>query len=434
MRRSIQRLTLAVAFIAVMMIAGMIGAQTEPAFAQDTDASLSVYQGDSVVKSYTMTELAAMADSQSYTYSAFNSYPSASLIEDVKGVRIATILADAGITSIGEDQLIEIVASDGVKESFLKKQLLGNRYYFPNFKNEAGRAGKAVLPGSLEGKQSVPAVLRINEPNSTRSRLYFGQVSPTEQNYSHFLKYVSAIRVNSGTGGQWNALQKTDPEAGKSYPLNTSISFDRGVNTAPGSFESRYCIYYTTDGSTPDLTSNLYNYNNKNFGTDEEKFNKPVISAEGALTIKTLVVGYGKSDSPVTTFRFTGVKEAATPTTAPAVTPTTAPAVTPTTSPKPAKIKKPATPKITSISCKGRTITLKWNRVKGASGYKIYRATKKNGKYRLIKTITKGKTVTYKNKKLKKKTRYYYKMRAYKIVSGKKYFSNYSAVKYKKTR
>ena len=124
MRRSIQRLTLAVAFIAVMMIAGMIGAQTEPAFAQDTDTSLSVYQGDSVVKSYTMTELAAMADSQSYTYSAFNSYPSARLIEDVKGVRIATILADAGITSIGEDQVIEIVASDGGKESFLKKQLM----------------------------------------------------------------------------------------------------------------------------------------------------------------------------------------------------------------------------------------------------------------------------------------------------------------------
>ncbi len=79
-------------------------------------------------------------------------------------------------------------------------------------------------------------------------------------------------------------------------------------------------------------------------------------------------------------------------------------------------------------------ITLKWKPVSGASGYQIYRSGKKNKGYKRIKTVTRGKTAKYRNKKLKKGKRYYFKVRAYRRVGGKKVYSSFSAVKYKKVK
>lgn len=64
--------------------------------------------------------------------------------------------------------------------------------------------------------------------------------------------------------------------------------------------------------------------------------------------------------------------------------------------------------------------------MKNAHGYEIYRSTKKKSGY---KKITDTKKTSYKNKKLKSKKKYYYKVRAYRIVNGKKYYSSYSSVK-----
>lgn len=67
-----------------------------------------------------------------------------------------------------------------------------------------------------------------------------------------------------------------------------------------------------------------------------------------------------------------------------------------------------------------KTITLKWNKVSKADGYKIYgnKCGKKNH-YKLIKDVGKSKT-SYTQKKLKKGTYYKYVVIAYKIVDGKK--------------
>lgn len=82
--------------------------------------------------------------------------------------------------------------------------------------------------------------------------------------------------------------------------------------------------------------------------------------------------------------------------------------------------------KVKNSSKKSAKIT--WKKVSGASGYVVYRGTKKKGKYKAIKTLKKGSIKSYTNKKLKKNKKYYYKVRAYKKVGKKKVYANYSKI------
>lgn len=76
---------------------------------------------------------------------------------------------------------------------------------------------------------------------------------------------------------------------------------------------------------------------------------------------------------------------------------------------------RPAKVKSLKVSSAGyNSLKISWKKAKRAKGYQIYRATKKNGKYKKVKTIKKAKTVSWTNKKLTTGTRYYYKVRAYK--------------------
>lgn len=74
-------------------------------------------------------------------------------------------------------------------------------------------------------------------------------------------------------------------------------------------------------------------------------------------------------------------------------------------------------------------VTVKWSKVKGASGYKIYRSTKKSSGFKCVKTLKSGSTVKYVNKNLKKGRNYYYKVKAYRAVDGKNVYGAYSSVK-----
>lgn len=58
----------------------------------------------------------------------------------------------------------------------------------------------------------------------------------------------------------------------------------------------------------------------------------------------------------------------------------------------------------------------------------VYQSTKKGSGYNKVKTIKKGNTVSYTTKKLKKNKKYYYKVRAYRTVNGKKVYGAYSSV------
>ncbi len=90
-------------------------------------------------------------------------------------------------------------------------------------------------------------------------------------------------------------------------------------------------------------------------------------------------------------------------------------------------VTKPA--KVTNLSVKTTTynsITIRWKKVSKASGYEIYRATSKNGTYKLVKTITSGSTVSFKNTGLKSNKTYYYKVRAFKKSKNKKIKGSFS--------
>lgn len=94
---------------------------------------------------------------------------------------------------------------------------------------------------------------------------------------------------------------------------------------------------------------------------------------------------------------------------------------------------KPVLSKTTiTVSSKSKKATIKWNKVLGASGYKVYSATSSDGTYSLKKTITSINTLSYTNTNLVSGKTYYYKVRAYRNVNGKVVYGPYSAVKSKK--
>lgn len=91
----------------------------------------------------------------------------------------------------------------------------------------------------------------------------------------------------------------------------------------------------------------------------------------------------------------------------------------------------PAAPGALSVAKASRTkVTISWNKVAGASGYRIYRSKSKTSGFSKIKTVTSGATVSYK-KTTARKVKYYYKVRAYTTVNGKKVWGAYSKVKAK---
>lgn len=92
---------------------------------------------------------------------------------------------------------------------------------------------------------------------------------------------------------------------------------------------------------------------------------------------------------------------------------------------------KPAAPGALTVAKYSRTkVKLSWNKVDGATGYRIYRSKSSNSGFSKIKTITSGATLTY-TKKTTRNVKYYYKIRAYKTINGQKVWGKYSKVKSK---
>ena len=94
---------------------------------------------------------------------------------------------------------------------------------------------------------------------------------------------------------------------------------------------------------------------------------------------------------------------------------------------------KVSTPKLTA-KASAKSIKLSWKKIPRASGYRIYKSRTKNGKYTLVKKITKGTAQSFTDKKVKGSSVWYYRICAFekqgkKMVSGD--FSGLKKVKVK---
>ncbi len=90
---------------------------------------------------------------------------------------------------------------------------------------------------------------------------------------------------------------------------------------------------------------------------------------------------------------------------------------------------------VKSVTAKSKALAVKWTKKSGVTGYEVQVALKKNFKSGLKKATVKGASkTTVTVKKLKAKKTYYVRVRAYKKVEGKTFYSAWSSVKSKKTK
>lgn len=175
-------------------------------------------------------------------------------------------------------------------------------------------------------------------------------------------------------------------------------------------------------------------------------FTTPVLADtknENSVDQETTVVEEVTTEAPTEEEATTSMEETTIPeetTTLPDMT-----TVTEKTTTKPV-VTKPAT--TTKTTTKAKKVTNLWaetgrkslkvviQKTKGSDGYVIYRSTKKKKGFKKVKTIYENKKqknvketdsfIKWTNKKLKKSKTYYYKVKSFKIVNGKKKYSSYS--------
>lgn len=388
MKTTIHMAMLVAVFLSAFLWIGSI----KGVYAEDTE--LTVKKDGEVVKEFTLTELdqiAADEGNRTYTYSAWNTFPTfdKNTYASVTGPTVDAVLKKAGVRDAVTDTGTVTFSDGSYGASFTGDQLFNEkRYYFPNGGLADPKTG--VVPDeSYDGASEVDAVIYLTG-GKDGNVLCVGQAAPNDENKPAFTKYLTTIEIKTTP-----ASRCAVPEPA---PASKSICKKGEEIALTGTGRSLEYIYYTLDGSDPDYGSSIYNS-----GMNQGIETRPVLPDKyGVFHLKVKVKAYGKQDSEVADFRYY-------------VGPST---VKPTL----------------KLTAGKRQVTVRWSRVSGATGYVIYRSTKKSSGFRAVKTIGKGSTVKYVNKKLKKGKRYYYKVRAYRTMEGKKVYGKYSAVKSTKAK
>lgn len=339
-------------------------------------------------------------EAETFSYSGYNTFPSLSFKEDVEGIRVESIIRDAAgkeISDFSGNSTITFTGSDGYTSVFTVDQLFGSeRYYFPNAASGTNNTGGKASPAAYEGKQPVPAIISVSGDNT----LLIGQTAPNEQNFPQCVDYMldlAFIDINTAPASRC-AVPAPSIASGSIVSPGTVIKFPM-----PAKADSRDKLYYIVDpapGEVPGPGEAFYYYGA--FHWPQKLINPPVLRANGKHTISIVLTSYGKQDSPVTNLTYY---------------------VTP-------GVGKPSV----KLKAGKKKITVKWSKVSGASGYVIYRSTKKTKGFKAVKTVKSGTKVSFVNKKLKKGRKYYYKVIAYRTVGDRKVYGSFSAVKHTKAK
>jgi len=261
--------------------------------------------------------LEGMAQVQA-TYSSINTWPTKSWYVG-KGIPLDALFIQAGGIK-AEANIIKVYSSDGFNITFTLEELLDNtRSYYPNFKKDDSLVDlddpySGHIPGSTIGSVAVPPMLALQSANSNDyedlvtsevPHLLFGQRYVTEQTNNLFVKYVNKIEVIiDNDPDQW-AEPTATPASGTTVTSGTGIALSSIFNDADK-------VYFTTDGSDPSISSDMYNWIASRWWSSRldvlDEINHPV-EITGTVgqtkTIKALVIGPGRINSNVTTFTYT---------------------------------------------------------------------------------------------------------------------------------
>lgn len=356
--------------------------------------------GETAKAYHTADDVISGFNAETFSYSGYNTFPSLSFKKNVEGIRVESIIRDAtgkNVSDFGGNSTISFTGSDGYTSVFTVNQLFGSeRYYFPNAASGTNSTGGKATPAAYAEKQPVPAIIGISGDNT----LLFGQIAPNEQNFPQCVDYMldlAFIDISTAPAPKCAAPAPVIA-SGSIVGPGTVITFP-----FPAKANARDKLYYIVDpapGEIPGPGDSFYYY--AAFHWPAEMINPPVLSTYGKHTVRTVLTAYGKQDSPVTDLTYY---------------------VTPV-------LGKPTL----KLKAGKKKITVKWSEVSGASGYIIYRSTKKTKGYKAVKTVDSGSTVSFVNKKLKKGKKYYYKVIAYRTVGDIMVYGDYSAVKNSKAK
>lgn len=294
--------------IGLLLLAGAFSLVPGVAMA-DPSNSLEIC-GDGVTSpaTFSLSQLQAMEQHQQ-VYSAINTWPTKKWYVG-KGVKLTQLLDLAGIKE--EAGSIKFSSSDGYAVTLTVKELLKDkRYYFPHFKqSSSGGDGDGNIPGSTTDKQlAEPIIALVSVEGSNNPRymndlntimLMMGQRAVTEQNGNLFIKYLNKIEVLNGEPPKWDNPQ-ANPDSGE-VAAGTMVALSN-IHMDDDK------VYYTTDGTTPNMDSPMYNWIAKRWWSARADvlgvYNKPIGPINKNTIIKAITIGPGKADSDVVTFSYT---------------------------------------------------------------------------------------------------------------------------------
>ncbi len=246
--------------------------------------------GDGVANeiSFSLDELAEM-DQERVLFSATNDWPQ-DLFVAAEGVPLRTLLDQAEMRW-GAAKKITFKATDGYRAEFTVDELFNQtRYKFP----DQITVEPLIALKRAEGSSSFGSMTGSETPV-----LCYGQRAQTEQTLLGFVKYLNSITVSTNSPGQWS-----EPTAKIIAPGSKQKVATQGGQVESGSEivlvgKAGAIIYYTTDGSEPNLNSKIYNVSGHT-----PELNEP-IPVNANTTIKAKAVGRGQIDSDIVTFKFT---------------------------------------------------------------------------------------------------------------------------------
>ena len=83
---------------------------------------------------------------------------------------------------------------------------------------------------------------------------------------------------------------------------------------------------------------------------------------------------------------------------------------------------------VSAMALQGNSAVVRWKRDKWVTGYQVYKKSNIQLKYRRVRTTKKNTVVKFTDDKAVSGYTYYYKVRSYKVVYGKKVYGKYSKV------